>query len=52
MKTLIISYTDGDYKFKIEGKDYEELLDKLCDFLNGELDFPYTFSIEQKEEVV
>ena len=48
MKTLIVNHTDVGYKFKIEGKDYKEVLNKLCDFLNGELDFPCTFIVEQE----
>jgi hypothetical protein len=46
-EAIVVTYTEGDYEFKIKGKDYKEVLSKLCNFLNGDLDFPYTFTVEQ-----
>jgi len=47
---IVVTYTEGDYEFKIKGKDYKEVLSKLCNFLNGDLDFPYTFTVKQNEQ--
>lgn len=52
MKEVFVSFVgdrDGeDDDFRIVGKDYEEVLKYLCLFLNDQLNFPYTFSMEYK----
>ena len=48
MKEVYISYTEGDDDFRIVGDDYKEVLEHLCMFLNDQLNFPYTFSMEYK----
>ena len=52
MKQVFISYTEGDDDFRIVGKDHEEVLKYLCLFLNDQLNFPYTFSMEYKPKEV
>ena len=52
LKQVFISYTEGDDDFRIVGKDHEEVLKYLCLFLNDQLNFPYTFSMEYKPKEV
>jgi hypothetical protein len=46
LKTVYVSYTEGDDDFMIVGEDYKEVLKHLCLFLNDQENFPYRFSLK------